>query len=382
MSSKRGRKVNKDLPPSRARDVQRAFRARRAAHLEALEERVAALEQENALLRAALKLPPSDRPLLGRGPTGKEKPKSLFIPDSNDSSLNDSIRRSSVCTVSTEGSNVSHTRSSNPQNYINGDNSFDFPHWNNALMIHQDIPESTNGSPPVEGHPPHPLKLSPISFFDQPPHHSSFSLRANDTGSGGSGGVSPGPAHSRCNSYGSQSSGASSTSADTFSPVYMLSDVPDNSPTMPYSSHNNSSSSNQHHFCPPTESSFSQFQYPLTSPQSTGASSQQSSSYVSRRDSDHILNISYSRHSPPHHNHHHSRSNGGGNNIDTLSTNGNGHRRAITEPQTLRALVNGYSGPRGSLSGSISSNSIRVPSPPPVAAMDRDIVSPRKFSIV
>lgn len=35
MSSKRGRKRNDNLPPNRARDVQRAFRARRAAHLEA-----------------------------------------------------------------------------------------------------------------------------------------------------------------------------------------------------------------------------------------------------------------------------------------------------------------------------------------------------------
>lgn len=34
MSSKRGRKRNDNLPPNRARDVQRAFRARRAAHLE------------------------------------------------------------------------------------------------------------------------------------------------------------------------------------------------------------------------------------------------------------------------------------------------------------------------------------------------------------
>lgn len=34
MSSKRGRKRNDNLPPNRARDVQRAFRARRAAHLQ------------------------------------------------------------------------------------------------------------------------------------------------------------------------------------------------------------------------------------------------------------------------------------------------------------------------------------------------------------
>ncbi|KAI0787813.1 hypothetical protein C8Q74DRAFT_635975 [Fomes fomentarius] len=64
MSSKRGRKRNDNLPPNRARDVQRAFRARRAAHL------------ENNALRAALNLPPANRPPLGKGPTGKDKPKS------------------------------------------------------------------------------------------------------------------------------------------------------------------------------------------------------------------------------------------------------------------------------------------------------------------
>ncbi|KAJ3482025.1 hypothetical protein NLI96_g7249 [Meripilus lineatus] len=75
MSSKRGRKRNDNLPPNRARDVQRAFRARRAAHLEALEQRVAELEEENETLRAALHLPPANRPALGKGPTGKDKPK-------------------------------------------------------------------------------------------------------------------------------------------------------------------------------------------------------------------------------------------------------------------------------------------------------------------
>jgi hypothetical protein len=100
MSSKRGRKRNDSLPPNRARDVQRAFRARRAAHLQvnlqfinyseilfiqrrltsfhqALEQRVAELEEENDCLRAALNLPPANRLPLGKGPTGKDKPKNL-----------------------------------------------------------------------------------------------------------------------------------------------------------------------------------------------------------------------------------------------------------------------------------------------------------------
>ncbi|KAI0734267.1 hypothetical protein C8Q72DRAFT_458617 [Fomitopsis betulina] len=84
MSSKRGRKRNDNLPPNRARDVQRAFRARRAAHLEALENRVAELEEENNTLRAALSLPPANRAPLGKGPTGKDKPKSSSQPQHPD----------------------------------------------------------------------------------------------------------------------------------------------------------------------------------------------------------------------------------------------------------------------------------------------------------
>lgn len=41
----------------------------------ALENRVAELEEENNALRAALSLPPANRPALGKGPTGKDKPK-------------------------------------------------------------------------------------------------------------------------------------------------------------------------------------------------------------------------------------------------------------------------------------------------------------------
>ncbi|KAJ7242779.1 hypothetical protein B0H12DRAFT_1236658 [Mycena haematopus] len=78
MSSKRGRKRNDNLPPNRARDVQRAFRARRAAHLQALEQRVSELEEENSCLRQALNLPQANRPPLGKGPTGKDKPKTPY----------------------------------------------------------------------------------------------------------------------------------------------------------------------------------------------------------------------------------------------------------------------------------------------------------------
>lgn len=77
MSSKRGRKRNDNLPPNRARDVQRAFRARRAAHLLALEQRVSELEAENSRLRKMVGWPPDTRAPLGKGPTGKDKPKAF-----------------------------------------------------------------------------------------------------------------------------------------------------------------------------------------------------------------------------------------------------------------------------------------------------------------
>ncbi|CDZ96615.1 bzip transcription factor [Phaffia rhodozyma] len=72
-TEQRGRKRNNDLPPSRAREVQRAFRARRAAHLAALEARVKEIESENAELRELLHMPPANRPAIRSGPTGRGK---------------------------------------------------------------------------------------------------------------------------------------------------------------------------------------------------------------------------------------------------------------------------------------------------------------------
>ncbi|TYJ57630.1 hypothetical protein B9479_001712 [Cryptococcus floricola] len=69
----RGRKPNDKLPPSRAREVQRAFRLRRAEHLASLEERILNLETENNQLRALLSLPSADRGRIGSGPTGRGK---------------------------------------------------------------------------------------------------------------------------------------------------------------------------------------------------------------------------------------------------------------------------------------------------------------------
>jgi len=72
----RGRKRTEDPTPNRARDIQRAFRARRAAHLESLESRIRELEEENEYFRKLLSYPPANRPLLGKGPTGRGVAKS------------------------------------------------------------------------------------------------------------------------------------------------------------------------------------------------------------------------------------------------------------------------------------------------------------------
>lgn len=332
--------------------------------MQALEDRVTVLEQENSLLRAALKLPPPDRPLLGRGPTGKEKPKSIFGHETPEPQLVESIRRASVSTVSTEASNVSQARSpssSATAPYTHGERStqsFEFPQWDNALMIHEDMVDSSDGSPPAEGHIPPPLKLSPVSFFTHPP------LPARHTDANNV--VSPESVHSRSNSY-SQSSSASSAGPDAFSPAYMLSEMPEDSPNMNYSSQNQRQAS--HHLCPPEP--FPHFQYPISNSSSAGAAHHHSTPhYLNRRESDHVLNISYARQSPQ-------QARAG--TIEPASSNG--HRRAITEPQTLRALVTQYSpSPRGNLSAPLSAQSIRVPSPPPVPVMDRDGMV-QKFSL-
>lgn len=76
MAAVRGRKRTEDPTPNRARDIQRAFRARRAAHLESLEDRIHELEEENNYFRALLQMPPANRPALGKGPTGRGLAKS------------------------------------------------------------------------------------------------------------------------------------------------------------------------------------------------------------------------------------------------------------------------------------------------------------------
>ncbi|GAA6059660.1 hypothetical protein JCM10212_000047 [Sporobolomyces blumeae] len=65
---RRGRRQDDSLPPSRSRDVQRAFRARRAAHLSNLEAQVTWLVAENKALRQRCGLPEDGDPLTGPAP--------------------------------------------------------------------------------------------------------------------------------------------------------------------------------------------------------------------------------------------------------------------------------------------------------------------------
>ncbi|GAA5984000.1 hypothetical protein JCM5350_004985 [Sporobolomyces pararoseus] len=66
--ARRGRRQDDTLPPSRSRDVQRAFRARRAAHLTHLESTVEWLQAENNALREKAGLPLDGPPLTGPAP--------------------------------------------------------------------------------------------------------------------------------------------------------------------------------------------------------------------------------------------------------------------------------------------------------------------------
>ncbi|KIJ61416.1 hypothetical protein HYDPIDRAFT_31291 [Hydnomerulius pinastri MD-312] len=66
--STRGRKPNSNAPPSRALTQQREYRARKAQHLQELEERCRALEEENVQLRRELDQLASLTPIAGPCP--------------------------------------------------------------------------------------------------------------------------------------------------------------------------------------------------------------------------------------------------------------------------------------------------------------------------
>lgn len=172
MSSKRGRKRNDNLPPNRARDVQRAFRARRAAHLDALEQRVAELEEENGNLRAALNLPPANRPLLGKGPTGKDKPKSA--PPARPATALDTVSRegsSADSPTSTRAQSLSpSTITASMRPSPNAVHSLEGGSWDQGMIMgeeqNQQAPHSSSPSTgyPLSGVPAHTKAPSQYSY--------------------------------------------------------------------------------------------------------------------------------------------------------------------------------------------------------------------------
>ncbi|KAG6844966.1 hypothetical protein H0H87_002080 [Tephrocybe sp. NHM501043] len=173
MSSKRGRKRNDNLPPNRARDVQRAFRARRAAHLLALEQRVSELEDENAQLRKMVGWPPDDRPSLGRGPTGKDKPKA----DNRDSG--GSHATDFFSNHGSESGSSPRTSSLSPiaiPGASHGMHAMDSDVWENAYTMPEDPsdppPESPHHLPPIVA----PVSTKPVypSYGGGPRHRYAF----------------------------------------------------------------------------------------------------------------------------------------------------------------------------------------------------------------
>ncbi|KAA1467330.1 hypothetical protein DENSPDRAFT_847482 [Dentipellis sp. KUC8613] len=176
MSSKRGRKRNDSLPPNRARDVQRAFRARRAAHLEALEQRVAELEEENTTLRAALNLPPANRPPLGKGPTGKDKPKAFSAASGSRSQAAAALPTSTSRDGSSAGESPSPTRTHSLSPSTITATMRPSPHsvhglegtWDQPMIMGEEQPES-HASSPSTGYP-----LAGVAAHKPPPHHYSY----------------------------------------------------------------------------------------------------------------------------------------------------------------------------------------------------------------
>ncbi|KAK0204707.1 hypothetical protein DFS33DRAFT_682987 [Desarmillaria ectypa] len=163
MSSKRGRKRNDNLPPNRARDVQRAFRARRAAHLQALEQRVTELEEENNCLRQALNLPLANRPALGKGPTGKDKPKTYELNAASTSIPLRSSRDSSSSPGSTRASSLSpgNLATTVPPRSVT---EVEGGSWDQTLMINDqqsDVPSSSASS----SYPLPPMNPPPIKQY-------------------------------------------------------------------------------------------------------------------------------------------------------------------------------------------------------------------------
>lgn len=138
-----------------------------------MEQRVSELEEENDCLRQALNLPPANRPLLGKGPTGKDKPKlndsAQLFSSSRDSSSVDADSPTSTRTSSLSPSAITASMPSRSVQVV------DAPWEPLVVNDHPDTQMSTASPtfqlPPMSA----PLPSKPFQYpsvYSSPPMHS------------------------------------------------------------------------------------------------------------------------------------------------------------------------------------------------------------------
>ena len=138
---------------------------------QALEQRVAELEEENGNLRAALNLPPANRAPLGKGPTGKDRPK----PSSSAAQARPS-QSAALDAVSRAGSSADSPTSTRAQSLSpstitatmrpspNAVHSLEGGSWDQGMIMGE---EQTQSSAP---HASSPSTAYPLSGVPPPPH--------------------------------------------------------------------------------------------------------------------------------------------------------------------------------------------------------------------
>lgn len=129
------------------------------------------LEEENNCLRAALNLPAANRPSLGKGPTGKDKPKSLESTPIVAQSISSKSRESSPV-----GASPSPGRSESDSPSVVSGNLRTPPviegHWDDNFMIDQQSqPSHVSSSSPAS----YSLRPVPPSMSQKSPHQFTFS---------------------------------------------------------------------------------------------------------------------------------------------------------------------------------------------------------------
>jgi hypothetical protein len=128
---------------------------------------VTELEEENNCLRTALNLPPANRPALGKGPTGKDKPKSSSSGSrlrTLDSPAHDSSDPASPSSTGTGSNSPSTMNANNPRASTHA---VDGPRWDQPLLMDNEktyLPSISTPTPqkPMQ-HYTYPIPLPPTS---------------------------------------------------------------------------------------------------------------------------------------------------------------------------------------------------------------------------